>query len=115
MRETLMRAKLAPNLPQTWKIPKQKRRALLHAREFAARPALMGRIEDAFMAFDTDGNGVLTADEMLAILTRGTTGSALTIEDAKEVSAIFAPLRRCVHSKEHTSAHSLRSTRRAAR
>ena len=46
----------------------------------------------AFKAFDTDGSGTLSADELLGILTRG--GGALTVDDAKAVIAVAD--RKCV-------------------
>ena len=47
------------------------------------------QIEAAFKNFDTDGSGTLSADEVLAILTRSSGGAALTIADAKEVISDF--------------------------
>jgi len=44
------------------------------------------KIIDAFETFDEDGSGTLSSAEFLKILTRGGTGSTLTVEDAKEVA-----------------------------
>jgi Ca2+-binding EF-hand superfamily protein len=42
-----------------------------------------------FQVFDTDGNGYLTANEVLAILMRSSGGNPLSMEDAQEVIAAF--------------------------
>ena len=44
----------------------------------------------AFDTFDADKNGSISADELIAILTRQTgTGAALTLEDAQELVGYF--------------------------
>jgi hypothetical protein len=42
-----------------------------------------------FQVFDTDGNGYLTANEVLAILMRSSGGNPLSMEDAQEFIAAF--------------------------
>lgn len=46
-------------------------------------------IAKAFALFDTDSSGKLSVQEILAILTRSSTGSALSLEDAQEIIDIF--------------------------
>ena len=46
-------------------------------------------LEHAFHRFDIDGNGSLSPQEVLQILTREGTGAALSVEDAKELIADF--------------------------
>ena len=43
----------------------------------------MSTLAEQFAAFDIDGSGTLTAEEVLTILTRPSAGQALTPEDAQ--------------------------------
>ena len=43
----------------------------------------------SFAQFDTDGSGVLTADEVVAILTRQSGGQPMSLEKAKGFVAAF--------------------------
>ena len=64
--------------------------AALVAEQAAAMKEMQQRAFEAFNLFDTKGNGVIDAEEMLAILTRSTSGAKpMTVDDAREFISSF--------------------------